>query len=473
MLNKNISFKNMKNIGTILLTSLLSGAVTLGSYKLLFEDNALNSNSADLTTSAPLRNVNNASFEAPNLQLAAEKAIHSVVHVKNVSFKNAPRNPIMEYFYGYQGDKTYAQVGTGSGVIISEDGYIVTNNHVIQGASELEITLNDNRNFKAKLVGTDSKMDIALLKIDAGEKLPFAAFADSDAISVGDWVLAVGNPYNLTSTVTAGIVSAKARNLSSSGIQSFIQTDAAVNPGNSGGALVNSTGDLIGINTMISSATGSYVGYSFAVPSNMARKIIRDLMEYGKVQQGILGVQGYEVNSQIAAEHNLNFKQGFYVEKVTKNSGAEAAGIKKGDIIYKIDNKGINSFLDLNSVIATKRPNDKVKVSLKRKNADHELLVTLSKKEIAQLQFNGFEIENLSASEQKNLGLNYGVKINGISNEKFKSYEAELLDAIILAINGMRIEDTQQANEILSRSNGEPLRLDIMTRKGERVRLIL
>lgn len=463
----------MKNIGTILLTSLLSGAVTLGSYKLLFEDNALNSNFADLTTSAPLRNVNNASFEAPNLQLAAEKAIHSVVHVKNVSFKNAPRNPIMEYFYGYQGDKTYAQVGTGSGVIISEDGYIVTNNHVIQGASELEITLNDNRNFKAKLVGTDSKMDIALLKIDAGEKLPFAAFADSDAISVGDWVLAVGNPYNLTSTVTAGIVSAKARNLSSSGIQSFIQTDAAVNPGNSGGALVNSTGDLIGINTMISSATGSYVGYSFAVPSNMARKIIRDLMEYGKVQQGILGVQGYEVNSQIAAEHNLNFKQGFYVEEVTKNSGAEAAGIKKGDIIYKIDNKGINSFLDLNSVIATKRPNDKVKVSLKRKNADHELLVTLSKKEIAQLQFNGFEIENLSASEQKNLGLNYGVKINGISNEKFKPYEGELLDAIILAINGMRIEDTQQANEILSRSNGEPLRLDIMTRKGERVRLIL
>lgn len=463
----------MKNIGTILLTSLLSGAVTLGSYKLLFEDDALNPGSTDLTTSAPLRNVSNTAFEAPNLQLAAEKAIHTVVHVKNVSFKNAPRNPIMEYFYGYQGDRTYAQVGTGSGVIISEDGYIVTNNHVIQGASELEITLNDNRNFRAKLVGTDSKMDIALLKIDAGEKLPFAAFADSDAINVGDWVLAVGNPYNLTSTVTAGIVSAKARNLSSSGIQSFIQTDAAVNPGNSGGALVNSTGDLIGINTMISSATGSYVGYSFAVPSNMARKIIRDLMEYGKVQQGILGVQGYEINSQVASEHKLNFKQGFYVESVTKNSGAEAAGIKKGDIIYKIDNKGINSFLDLNSIIATKRPNDKVKVALKRKNEDHELLVTLSKKEIAQLQFNGFEIENLSDSEQKNLGLTYGVKINGISNEKFKPYEGELLNAVILGINGLRIEDTQQANDILSRSSGEPLRLDIITRKGERIRLIL
>lgn len=464
----------MKNIGTILATSLLSGVVTLGSYKLFFEENALLNNSNTITTSAPFRNVANTSFEAPNFKLAAEKTIHSVVHVKNVSFRNAPRNPIMEYFYGYQGGgQTYAQVGTGSGVIISEDGYIITNNHVIQGASELEITLNDNRTFKAKLVGTDSKMDIALLKINTSEKLPFAAFADSDAISVGDWVLAVGNPYNLTSTVTAGIVSAKARNLSENGIQSFIQTDAAVNPGNSGGALVNSNGDLIGINTMISSATGSYVGYSFAIPSNMARKIVNDLMEYGKVQQGILGVQGYEVNSQIAAENKLNFKQGFYVESVTKNSGAEAAGIKKGDIIYKIDNKGINSFLDLNSIIATKRPNDEVKVSLKRNNQDKEFLVKLSKKEIAQIQFNGFEVENLSPTEQKALGINYGVKINGISNERFKMYENELKNAIILAVNGTKIKNTEHANEILSKLNQEQIRMDLITPRGERLRLIL
>lgn len=464
----------MKNIGTILATSLLSGVVTLGSYKLFFEENALLNNSNTITTSAPFRNVANTTFEAPNFKLAAEKTIHTVVHVKNVSFRNAPRNPIMEYFYGYQGGgQTYAQVGTGSGVIISEDGYIITNNHVIQGASELEITLNDNRTFKAKLVGTDSKMDIALLKINTSEKLPFAAFADSDAISVGDWVLAVGNPYNLTSTVTAGIVSAKARNLSENGIQSFIQTDAAVNPGNSGGALVNSNGDLIGINTMISSATGSYVGYSFAIPSNMARKIVNDLMEYGKVQQGILGVQGYEVNSQIAAENKLNFKQGFYVESVTKNSGAEAAGIKKGDIIYKIDNKGINSFLDLNSIIATKRPNDEVKVSLKRNNQDKEFLVKLSKKEIAQIQFNGFEVENLSPTEQKALGINYGVKINGISNERFKMYENELKNAIILAVNGTKIKNTEHANEILSKLNQEQLRMDLITPRGERLRLIL
>ncbi len=464
----------MKNIGTILVTSLLSGVVTLGSYKLFFEENALLNNSNTITTSAPFRNIANTTFEAPNFKLAAEKTIHTVVHVKNVSFRNAPRNPIMEYFYGYQGGgQTYAQVGTGSGVIISEDGYIITNNHVIQGASELEITLNDNRTFKAKLVGTDSKMDIALLKINTSEKLPFAAFADSDAISVGDWVLAVGNPYNLTSTVTAGIVSAKARNLSENGIQSFIQTDAAVNPGNSGGALVNSNGDLIGINTMISSATGSYVGYSFAIPSNMARKIVNDLMEYGKVQQGILGVQGYEVNSQIAAENKLNFKQGFYVESVTKNSGAEAAGIKKGDIIYKIDNKGINSFLDLNSIIATKRPNDEVKVSLKRNNQDKEFLVKLSKKEIAQIQFNGFEVENLSPTEQKALGINYGVKINGISNERFKMYENELKNAIILAVNGTKIKNTEHANEILSKLNQEQIRMDLITPRGERLRLIL
>ena len=463
----------MKNIGTILATSLLSGVVTLGSYKLFFEDSAFFKNPTYLTTSAPLRNVNNTAFEAPDFETAAQKSIHTVVHVKNVSFRNAPRNPIIEYFYGYQGGQTYAQVGTGSGVIISEDGYIVTNNHVIQGASELEITLNDNRTFKAKLIGTDSKMDIALLKIDTNEKLPFATFADSDAINVGDWVLAVGNPYNLTSTVTAGIVSAKARNLSENGIQSFIQTDAAVNPGNSGGALVNRNGDLIGINTIISSATGSYVGYSFAIPSNMTRKIVTDLMEYGKVQQGILGVQGYEINSQIAKENKLNFKHGFYVQNVTKNSGAEIAGIKKGDIIYKVDDRTINSFLDLNSIIATKRPNDKIKVILKRNNQEKELLVTLSKKELAQVQFNGFEIENLSASEQKTLGIDYGVKINSISNKRFKAYENELKNAVVLAINGNKIKNTEMANEVLSHLNDQQLRIDLITPRGERLRLIL
>jgi S1-C subfamily serine protease len=252
----------MKKFGSLFLVSLLTGAVTLGAYKFFLEPN----NAGKLTLASPnyAKNVN---LGAENIDFtaAAENTIHAVVHVKNVSISKVPGN-IIDFIYGYQGSREQTQIGTGSGVIITEDGYIVTNNHVIQDATEIEVTLNNNKSYKAKLVGTDSKMDVALLKVDADEKLPYVVFGDSDAIKVGEWVLAVGNPYNLNSTVTAGIVSAKARNLSNNSIQSFIQTDAAVNPGNSGGALVNTRGELIGINTMISSPTGSYAGYSFAVP---------------------------------------------------------------------------------------------------------------------------------------------------------------------------------------------------------------
>ncbi len=270
---------------------------------------------------------------------------------------------MMEFFYGYKGDQQQEQIGTGSGVIISEDGYIVTNNHVIKDASDIEITLNNRKTYKAKLIGTDSKMDIALLKIDADEKLDYTTFADSDNTKVGEWVLAVGNPYNLNSTVTAGIISAKARNLDTNGIQSFIQTDAAVNPGNSGGALVNTRGELIGINTMISSVTGSYVGYSFAIPSNITRKIIQDIMEFGNVQRGILGIEGGELNSSVSKELGISQTDGFYVNKVTKNSGAQKAGITKGDIVTKLDNQNISSYADINGFMNTKRPNDKIQVT--------------------------------------------------------------------------------------------------------------
>lgn len=464
----------MKNLTSIITASLLSGAVTLGSYKYFFEDdNRLFATQTELTTSAPIQNVSIGNM-APDFTDAAQKTIHSVVHVKNISMRKAPRNPIMEYYYGYQGGQMQAQIGTGSGVIISEDGYIVTNNHVIQGANQIEITLNDNRTFKADLVGTDSKMDIALLKLDSKEKFPYTAFADSDAINVGEWVLAVGNPYNLTSTVTAGIVSAKARNLSTSGIQSFIQTDAAVNPGNSGGALVNTRGELIGINTMISSTTGSYVGYSFAVPSNMARKIVEDLMEFGKVQQGILGVQGFELNSQVAKENKLNHSNGFYVKEIVKQSGAATAGIKEGDVIVRIDSRTINSFTDLNAIVATKRPNDVVKADIIRNGKEISLDVRLTKKEFNNIEYNGFEFENLSGQEKKSLGIDYGVKINDISNERFKAYENELKNAIVLGINGSRVSDIETANQLLSKSSGnERIRLDIITRNGERVRLML
>lgn len=337
----------MKRFLSLFLVSLLSGIITLGSYKLLFDDNGYFSKNKSVTTLASNlhgRTVN-LSAEAVDFTEAADKTIHTVVHVKNVSRKNVS-NPILEYFYGYRGNQLQEQVGTGSGVIISEDGYIVTNNHVIKDASEIEITLNNRKSYPAKLIGTDSKMDIALLKINADEKLPYTVFANSDSVKIGEWVLAVGNPYNLNSTVTAGIISAKARNLDTSGIQSFIQTDAAVNPGNSGGALVNTRGELIGINTMISSPTGSYAGYSFAVPSNNARKIIEDLMEFGNVQRGILGVEGGELNSLASKELGIKETQGFYINKVQQKSGAEKAGLQKGDIIIKLDNHTISSFAD-------------------------------------------------------------------------------------------------------------------------------
>lgn len=462
----------MKNISTIFFTSLLSVIFTIITYKLLIENDFLRLENTKVISDSTK---NTSRYEAPNLTVAANKTINHVVHVKNVSYKTSSRNSIFDFIYGYEGNRQMQpQIGTGSGVIISEDGYIVTNNHVIQGANQLEITLNDNRSFEATLIGTDPKTDIALLKIDVPEKLSYATFADSDAIEVGEWVLAVGNPYNLTSTVTAGIISAKARNLSEDGIQSFIQTDAAVNPGNSGGALVNTKGELIGINTLISSSTGSYVGYSFAVPSNMAKKIIEDLLEFGNVQQGILGVQGYELNKQIANAKNIDLTQGFYIEEINANSGAANANIQKGDVITKIDNKPIKNFLELNAAIATKRPNDKVKVTLVRNNNQQDVLVKLSKKEIQNISFNGFELENLTENEKQALGINYGVKIKNISNPNYKPYANELKNAIILSINGQKIENTEMANEVISRINNKSnIRLDLLSRNGERLRIVL
>jgi len=381
---------------------------------------------------------------------------------------------MMEFFYGSRGGQPQPQVGTGSGVIITADGYIVTNNHVIQNASELEVTLNNNKSYKAKLVGTDSKMDIALLKVDTKEKLPYATFGNSDDMKVGEWVLAVGNPYNLTSTVTAGIVSAKARNLSKDGIQSFIQTDAAVNPGNSGGALVNTRGELIGINTMISSQTGSYVGYSFAVPSNIARKIIEDIMEYGNVQRGVLGVQGGELNSTVSKELGITDTQGFYVQSVIDNSGAQKAGIKKGDIIVKIDEKAVNGFSDLNAAIVTKRPNDVVKVTLKRDGNLVTVPVKLSKNEINSFTYSGLELQDLTAAEKKQLKLDYGVRIKEITDEDYMPYYEELKGGIILSINNTKATDIETVSSILgNKQQNQRVRVEMLTKSGQVVRFIM
>lgn len=466
----------MKKFSTLFLVSLLSGALTLGAYKLLFDTNGYFSNdkiSAVTMASNSYGKKVGLSADVIDFTEAAEKTIHTVVHVKNVS-RRTISNPMLEYFYGYKGGQSQEQVGTGSGVIISEDGYIVTNNHVIKGASEIEITLNNKKSYQAKLIGTDSKMDIALLKIDAEEKLPYTVFANSDSVKVGEWVLAVGNPYNLTSTVTAGIVSAKARDLDTSGIQSFIQTDAAVNPGNSGGALVNTRGELIGINTMISSMTGSYVGYSFAVPSNIARKIIEDLMEFGNVQRGILGVEGGELNGTASKELGISQTQGFYINKVTKNSGAEKSGLNKGDIIIKLDELNVATFADLSGYINTKRPNDKVQVTYIREGKTKIIPVILSKNEFFSTEFKGIELENIEAADKKKFKIDYGVRIKSINSQNLKQYEDELVGNIILSIDNIKATDVETVSKLLSKKEeSQTVRIEMINKNGEVLRVIL
>lgn len=455
----------MKKFGSLLLLSLLSGAVTLGAYKIFFDS----SKRSALTVATPnyAKNVG-LGAETVDFTAAAESTVHNVVHVKSLTTQRVYSDPFAFIFGNGRGQsQEQYQIGTGSGVIISEDGFIVTNNHVIQNASELEVTLNDNKSYKARLVGTDSKMDIALLKIDADEKLPFAIFGDSDEIKVGEWVLAVGNPYNLTSTVTAGIVSAKARDLTNNGIQSFIQTDAAVNPGNSGGALVNTRGELVGINTMISSPTGSYAGYSFAVPSNITRKIVEDLMQFGNVQRGVLGIEGRELNAAAAKELGSNELQGFYINGITPKSGAEKSGLKKGDVIVKIDQKNINSFKDLSSYINTKRPNDIVNVTVIRDSKEKIIPVKLIKKELVTIEFNEMELSDIDEADKKEFNIDYGVKINKINNPEIAQYADELEGSIILSIDRIKAKDINTFSNYVNTKRSKQARYQIMTRNGQ------
>ena len=463
----------MKRYSSLLLVALFSGATTLGGYKLLFETDF---GKKSIITSAPENYNRTVGLGAENIDFtaAAENAVHTVVHVKNVSVRTV-YNPIMQFFYGSNGgSQQEEQIGTGSGVIISEDGYIVTNNHVIKDATELEVTLNNKKVYKAKLIGTDAKMDIALLKIDSEDKLPYSTFADSDQVKVGEWVLAVGNPYNLTSTVTAGIVSAKARNLDTNGIQSFIQTDAAVNPGNSGGALVNTRGDLIGINTMISSPTGSYAGYSFAIPSNITRKIIEDIMEFGNVQRGALGIVGNEINGQISKELGIKDTQGYYISKVLKNSGAEKAGLRKGDVILKLDSQTITSFPELTGYISTKRPNDRINVTILREGKNMVVPVTLVKNDLINTDFKGLELENIDSSDKRRYKIDYGVKIKEVTNDRLKPYKDELSGSIILTIDGTKATDVETVSKLANdKGENQGVSIEMINKIGQIIRIII
>ena len=318
------------------------------------------------------------SSSLPNLTFAASKSIDAVVHVKNTSIVEESDRWSLQFFYG---DDSKKKVGTGSGVIISPDGYIITNYHVIENSTEVIVTTNDNKEYEAEIIGIDEVYDIAVLKINSDLNLDYVFFGDSDSTLVGEWVLAVGNPYNLNSTVTAGIISSKSRDLNEydQKNQSFIQTDAAVNFGNSGGALVNTKGELIGINTLIQSMTGGYVGYSFAVPSNTVRKIFEDILEYGDVQKGLLGVRGVALNSPYSKQLNINETEGFYIDEIESGYGADLAGLVRGDIIKSIDGFKINRFSDLSGYLSSKRPGDKVKVKFVRDGKLETTEITLKK----------------------------------------------------------------------------------------------
>ena len=374
----------MKLYIKILSVSTLCSILTLLVYSSLSKNDKIDYQTKFISDSVSAFSVNNTtqknlgSSSLPDLTFAASKTIDAVVHVKNTSIVEESDSWALQFFYG---DDSKKKVGTGSGVIISPDGYIITNYHVIENSSEVIVTTNNNKEYEAEIIGFDEVTDIAVLKIDSNIKLDYIFFGDSDSTLIGEWVLAVGNPYNLNSTVTAGIVSSKSRDLNEydQKNQSFIQTDAAVNFGNSGGALVNIQGELIGINTLIQSMTGGYVGYSFAVPSNTVRKIFEDIIEYGDVQKGLLGVRGVALKSSYSRQLNINETEGFYIDEIEEGFGAGSAGFTRGDIIKSVDGFKINRFSDLSGYLSSKRPGDKVEVNYVRDGKLKTAIVTLKK----------------------------------------------------------------------------------------------
>lgn len=334
------------------------------------------------THNAVARHDTNASFAPVDFTEAAERSVEAVVHVKTRYYQQQYVDPLYQFFFGRsQQIQQPSAMGSGSGVILSEDGYIVTNNHVIDGTRDIEVVLNDKRTFAAQLIGRDPNTDLALLKIDASG-LPTIAIGNSDDLKVGEWVLAVGNPFNLTSTVTAGIVSAKARSINAlqadMKIESFIQTDAAVNPGNSGGALVNTRGELVGINTAIASQTGSYAGYAFAIPTSIMQKVVGDLRQFGSVQRALLGIRMMDINQEVKDRLGLDSMEGVYVAEVAKGSAADRAGMQPGDVIVQVDGHTINSSSQLQEQIGRKDPGNQVVVLVRRGRQSITLEVTLS-----------------------------------------------------------------------------------------------
>lgn len=442
----------MKSFFKLLIVVSLSTGVTLFVNHFFFTPEKLNLKAEQNLKLVPTTYAfkNKTATETTDFVLAASKTLNTVVHIKNTSSYDDDDKSLWSRFYNKKLYDDPKKVGSGSGVIVTPDGYIITNNHVIEDHSEIEVTLNDNKSYSATLIGTDPATDIAVIKIDAEKPLSFIAFGDSDAAKVGEWVLAVGNPFNLNSTVTAGIISAKSRDLNNYDRknESFIQTDAAVNMGNSGGALVNTNGELIGINTAISSFTGGFVGYSFAVPSNIARKVFEDIIEFGNVQKGLLGIRGGALDSSVAENYDILDTEGFYISEVEPEMGADLAGLTTGDIIKKVDDVVIRKFADLSGYLSTKRPNEKVKVTYKRDGETIETFVTLKK--INKISFLGMELQPLNDQQRKNLGLDQnenGVIISKAQNGASYYYGIDEGYAI-LEINEKKINQLDDVKNI-------------------------
>ena len=404
----------------------------------------------------------NSSGKIFDFTTAAENSVNAVVHVTSkYNLRNEYYgNPLYEFFFGDQYSRQPA-VSFGSGVIITDDGYIVTNNHVIEQSDEIQVVLNDKRTYTAELVGTDPGTDLALLKID-GKDLPFIAMGNSDDIKVGEWVLAVGNPFNLTSTVTAGIVSAKARNINilrdqQYPIESYIQTDAAVNKGNSGGALVNMKSELVGINSAILSPSGAYSGYSFAIPVNIVRKVVSDIIKYGEVQRAVLGVEIRDINKELVEKHNLDKIEGVFIANVTDDGAAKEAGLKSGDVILEINDVKINSVAELTGQIGRYRPGEKVNITIKRANKKKQIDVILRNmhgttkiiKADEYLAILGADFQKLSTSDQRRLGIETGVKVVDLMNEGALKKAGVKEGFVITYIQGKKIAHVDDIKRVI------------------------
>jgi len=450
----------VKNVIFILLIATFGGIVAIAGNKLLFDKDQSISKQDDASYSSA-RFVNQpVSGSTVDLTYAAEKTVHSVVHIKTTS-AGEQGYTIYDFFFKQQ--PSTPNIGIGSGVIISSDGYIVTNNHVVDMSTNIEVVLNDKRSYKAKIIGKDPSTDLALLKIEAND-LPAIPIANSDAVKIGEWVLAVGNPFNLTSTVTAGIVSAKGRNINivqgQYSIESFIQTDAAVNPGNSGGALVNIMGELVGINAAIATQTGSYSGYSFAIPTSIVTKVIADLKEFGIVQRAVLGVVILDMNDELAKSLNLDKIEGVYVDDVMKGGSAEKGGILKDDVIIKIGERNVNTVAELQEQVSAYRPGDKLEITIIHEKNIKKVKVLLQNRvgntEVVSsdnLSVLGATFTPLSKNEKENMGLTSGVKVNKLQPGKL--LKAGVREGYIIThINKIPVNTVEDIVKGLKDANG-------------------